>query len=74
MFNDRDLGLLGAGAILAVLCLMLPLPFVARAVTGIFVLVGFMVLALLRLGPDRITLEGWLKRRTRFHLSAHFYV
>jgi hypothetical protein len=73
MFNDRDLGILGAGALLAVLCLILPLPFVGKIVLGLFVLVGFIVLALLRLGPDRIPLEEWLRRRIRFRLQARRY-
>ena len=74
MYNDRYMGLLGAGAILAVLCLLLPLPFFIRVAAGILVLVGFMVLALLRLGPDRITLEEWLKRRIRYQLATHCFV
>jgi hypothetical protein len=73
MFNDRDLGILGAGALLAVLCLILPLPFVGKVVLGLSVLVGFIVLALLRLGPDRIPLEEWLLRRIRFRLQARRY-
>jgi hypothetical protein len=73
MFNDRDLGVLGAGALLAVLCLILPLPLVGKIVLGLFVLVGFIVLALLRMGPDRIPLEAWLLRRLRFHLQARRY-
>jgi len=60
MFNDRDLGILGGGALLAVLCLFLPLPFVGKVVIGFLVLVGFMALALLRLGPDRVPPEVWL--------------
>jgi len=32
-------------------------------VTGFLVLVGFMALALLRLGPDRVPPEVWLMRR-----------
>ena len=50
MFNDRDLGILGAGALLAVLCLFLPFSFVGKVVVGFLVLVGFMALALLRAG------------------------
>jgi len=73
MFNDRDLGVLGAGALLAVLCLILPLSLVGKVVLGLFVLVGFIVLALLRLGPDRIPLEEWLLRRIRFRLQARRY-
>ncbi|MGD2157291.1 MAG: hypothetical protein PVG14_13790 [Anaerolineales bacterium] len=73
MFNDRDLGILGAGALLAVLCLVLPFPFAGKVVLGLLVLLGFVVLALLRLGPDRIPLEEWLRRRIRFHLQARRY-
>jgi hypothetical protein len=40
---------------------------------GLSVLVGFVVLALLRLGSDRIPLEEWLLRRMRFHLQARRY-
>jgi len=73
MFNDRDLGVLGAGALLAVFCLVLPLPFVGKVLSGLSVLVGFILLALLRLGPDRIPLEEWLLRRLRFRLQARRY-
>ena len=41
MFNDRDLGILGAGALLAVLCLFLPLSFAGKVVIGFLVLIGF---------------------------------
>jgi len=73
MFNDRDLGILGAGALLAVMGLILPWPFVGKVILGLLVLVGFIVLALLRLGPDRIPLEEWLRRRIRFRLQARRY-
>ncbi len=74
MFNDRDLGILGAGALLAVLCLFLPLSFVGKIVIGFLVLVGFMVVALLRLGPDRVPPEVWLMRRVRYSMQARQYV
>jgi hypothetical protein len=73
MFNDRDLGILGAGALLAVFCLVLPLPFAVKIILGLLVLVSFAILALLRLGPDRIPLEEWLRRRIRFRLRARRY-
>lgn len=73
MFNDRDLAILGAGALLAVLCLLIPIPFAGKVVLGITVLVGFMFAALLRLGPDRIPLEEWLLRRLRYHFQARRY-
>lgn len=74
MFRDRDLFLLGAGALLSAFCLLLPLPFVGKLVSGVFTLVGFMVLALLRLGPDRVPPEEWLRRHLRFRLSPRRFV
>ena len=74
MFNDRDLGILGAGALLAVLCLFLPFSFAGKVVVGFLVLVGFMALALLRLGPDRVPPEVWLTRRFRYSMQTRQYV
>lgn len=74
MFNDRDLGILGAGALLAVLCLFLPLSFSGKVVIGFLVLVSFMALALLRLGPDRVPPEVWLMRRFRYSMQTRQYV
>ena len=73
MFNDRDLFVLGTGAVLSVSCLLLPLPFSWKIVLGALVLVSFMILALVRLGPDRIPFEEWLRRRVRYHLQARRY-
>lgn len=74
MFNNRDIGILGAGALLAVLCLFLPFSFVGKVVIGFLVLVGFMALALLRLGPDRVPPEVWLARRFRYAMQTRQYV
>ena len=74
MFNDRDLGILGAGALLAVVCLFLPFSFVGKVVSGFLVLVGFMALALLRLGPDRVPPEVWMMRRFRYSMQTRQYV
>lgn len=74
MFNDRDLGILGGGALLAVLCLFLPFSFAGRVVVGFLVLAGFMALALLRLGPDRVPPEVWLMRRYRYAVQTRRYV
>lgn len=74
MFNNRDLGILGAGALLAILCLFLPLSFTGKVVVGFLVLVGFMALALLRLGPDRVPPEVWLMRRFRYSMQTRQYV
>ena len=74
MFNNRDLYILGGGALLAVLCLFLPLSFVGKVVIGFLVLVSFMVLALLRLGPDRVPPEVWMLRRFRYAMQTRRYV
>lgn len=74
MFNNRDLGILGTGSLLAVLCLFLPLSFTGKVVIGFLVLVGFMALALLRLGPDRVPPEVWLMRRFRYSMQTRQYV
>src|SRR5512138_3784690 len=74
MFNNRDLGILGSGALLAVLCLFLPISFVGKVVVGFLVLVGFMALALLRLGPDRVPPEVWMARRFQYAVQTRQYV
>lgn len=74
MFNNRDLGILGTGALLAMLCLFLPLSFTGKVVIGFLVLIGFMALALLRLGPDRVPPEVWLMRRFRYSMQTRQYV
>ncbi len=74
MLKDRDLGILGAGALAAVFCLFLPLPFGGKAALGLGVLVVFMALALLRAGSDRVPLEVWLKRRLRYFWSTRRFV
>jgi len=43
-------------------------------VIGFLVLVGFMALALLRLGPDRVPPEVWLMRRFRYSMQTRQYV
>lgn len=74
MFNDRDLAILGGGALLAVLCLFLPFSFVGKIAVGFLVLVAFMALALLRLGPDRVPPEEWLMRQVRYRMEVRKYV
>lgn len=61
--QDRDLGVIGAGAFLTVLCLLFSWPFLLRVIVGLVILVVFMIAALARFGPDRLTLEESLKRR-----------
>ncbi len=64
---------MGVGALVAVFCLFLPLPFWLKAIISGIILVGAMVLALLRVGPDRIPLETWLRRRLRYKWVPKFY-
>ncbi|MDO9130364.1 MAG: hypothetical protein Q7U34_10910 [Anaerolineales bacterium] len=75
MFKDRDIAILGAGALLAVLtALILPFSLAWKVIPSFLILFSFMLLALLRLGPDRVTLEEWIKRRIQFRLRARRYV
>lgn len=73
MFNDRDLGILGAGALGAILCLMLPWSFGAKVTVAVLILVAFMALAFVRLGGDRLTLEQYLKRQLVFAFQPRRY-
>jgi hypothetical protein len=76
MFNDRDLTIMGIGAISAVICLLIPsLGLVAKGIIAFVVLMIFMALALIRLGPDRVPMEVFLKRRIKFatQVRQHTY-
>ena len=56
MFDDRDLGVLGAGALLSVLCLLLPFSFAGKVALGCVVLVGFMSVEL----PTKLAVMLWV--------------
>ena len=73
MFNDRDLGILGGGALGAILCLMLPWSFAAKVTIAVVVLVLSMALAFARFGADRLTLEQHLKRQLLFRFQPRRY-
>jgi len=74
MFKDRDLFVIGAGALLAIFCLLLPFSFALKVFLGLTTLILFMVLGLARFGGDRIPLEEWLKRRLFFKLRPRKHV
>ena len=74
MFNDRDLFYLGAGAVGAVVTLILPIPLMGKVIIAVVVLMIFTVIALLRIGPDRVPLEEFLKRRIMFKMQTRQYV
>jgi PrgI family protein len=73
MFNDRDLSILGAGAVAAILCLMLPWTFALKVAVAVVVLVIAMALAFVRMGADRLTLEQYLKRQLVFRFQPRKY-
>jgi hypothetical protein len=73
MFNDRDLSILGAGAVAAILCLMLPWTFAVKVAVAVVILVTAMALAFARMGADRLTLEQYLKRQIIFRFQPRKY-
>jgi len=73
MFNDRDLTILGAGAVGAVLCLMLPWSFAVKIVVAVVILIVAMALAFTRMGADRLTLEQYIKRQLVFKFQPRKY-
>ena len=73
MFNDRDLSILGAGAVAAILCLMLPWIFAVKVTVAVVILVIAMALAFARMGADRLTLEQYLKRQLVFRFQPRKY-
>ena len=73
MFNDRDLGVLGGGAVGAILCLMLPWSFAVKIAIAVVILVIAMALAFARFGADRLTLEQYLKRQLVFRFQPRKY-
>ena len=73
MFNDRDLGVLGGGALGSILCLMLPWTFAAKVAVAVVILVIAMALAFARFGADRLTLEQHLKRQLQRQPRRYSY-
>jgi hypothetical protein len=73
MFNDRDLSILGAGAVAAILCLMLPWTFAVKVAVAVVLLIVAMALAFMRMGADRLTLEQYLKRQLVFRFQPRKY-
>lgn len=73
MFNDRDLSILGGGAVAAILCLMLPWTFAVKVAVAVGILVTAMALAFARMGADRLTLEQYLKRQLIFRFQPRKY-
>lgn len=67
MFNDRDLAVIGLGAVGSVACLLLPFSFTGKVAAGAFILILAMFTAFARFGYDRLTMEEWLLRRIRYH-------
>lgn len=73
MIQDRDLSILVAGGVLALLGLFVPASLMVRMGIGVFILFVAMLIAVMRFGPDRIPLEQWIIRRIRYANSARKY-
>ena len=73
MFNDRDLSILGAGAVGAILCLMLPWTFAVKVAVAVVILITAMALAFARMGADRLTLEQYIRRQLVFRYQPRKY-
>lgn len=73
MFNDRDLSILGVGAVAAILCLMLPWTFAVKVAIAVVILIIAMALAFARMGADRLTPEQYLKRQLVFRFQPRKY-
>jgi uncharacterized membrane protein len=71
-FSDRDLSILVVGLLLSVLCLFIQWLVIARVAIGLLILFGVTVIALLRIGPDRLTIEDNIIRRFS-HRRRRFY-
>jgi hypothetical protein len=73
MFNDRDVYILGGGGLLAVLCLLPNWPYWLKIFLALLIMVLAMVVALLKIGADRRTLEQQLYYYFRYRTSPKRY-
>jgi len=73
MIVGRDAFWLGFGAVFALAALFVPFPFAFRLFIGVLFLAFGMVMALLRVGPDKIPVEQWLIRWVRYMRSQRRY-
>jgi hypothetical protein len=73
MFNDRDLYILGGGGLLAVICLLPNWAYGLKIFLALIIMVLAMIVALLRIGADRRTLEKQLYYYFRYRTSPKRY-
>jgi hypothetical protein len=73
MFNDRDLYILGGGGFLAILCLLPSWPFWLKITLALVIMVAALVVALLRVGADRRTLEQQFYYFLRYRFQPKRY-
>ena len=60
MTQDRDMVVLIAGGVIALTALLLPFSLLGRMAVGVVIVFAAMLLAVLRIGPDRVTVEEYL--------------
>ena len=70
MFNDRDLYILGGGGLLAIFCLLPSWPFWLKVSLALVIMMVALVVALMRVGPDRRTLEQQFYYFMRYRSTA----
>lgn len=73
MFNDREIVIFGAGGLLAILCLFLPVGFAGKIILGGLVLIGALILAYWRVKPIDWTLDNILRQRAKDGGRPHHY-
>lgn len=64
---------MGAGGFLAITCLLFPWSFPAKIVVALLMLVLSMIVAFVKVGDDKSTLEEYLRRRIKFARSVRRY-
>ncbi len=73
MFEDRDLYILGSGGLLAIFFLLPSWPFWLKVSLALIVMVVSLVVALMRFGSDRVTIEEQLIRIIKYRNKAKDY-
>jgi hypothetical protein len=73
MQDNRQLYILGAGGLFAILCLLPSWDFLVKIIISTLILAAAMALAFIRCGQDRIALEEYLWRQIRYRFGTWRY-